>query len=122
MRTPHLTLTPTHLRPNSLQSPHEDESLHILATLPRSYPSTSPPQLQLLSRYVGPFIVDPALSGPVLRTYFSSLTGVAWTAGDVAVFDGVEHVREKATQWYVCRELGCQSEGDELTSECVLGI
>ncbi|KAF8607568.1 UPF0029-domain-containing protein [Ceratobasidium sp. AG-I] len=84
----------------SLQSPHEDTSLHILATLPRSYPATSPPQLQLLSRYIGPFIVDPALSGPVLRTYFSSLTGVAWTAGDVAVFDGVEHVREKATQWY----------------------
>lgn len=85
----------------SLQSPHEDTSLHILVTLPHSYPSTSPPQLQLLSRYVGAFSVDPALSGPVLRTYFSSLTGVAWTAGDVAVFDGIEHVREKATAWYL---------------------
>ncbi|QRV72953.1 impact-like protein [Ceratobasidium sp. AG-Ba] len=84
----------------SLQSPHEDVALIILVTMPPSYPESSPPQLQLISRYVGAFSVDPGLSGPVLRTYFSSLTGVAWAAGDSAVFDGVEHAREKATTWY----------------------
>ncbi|KAG9123921.1 succinate semialdehyde dehydrogenase NADP+ linked [Ceratobasidium sp. 392] len=84
----------------SLQSPHEDVSLHLLITMPPSYPASSAPQLQLLSRYVGAFSVDPGLSGPVLRTYFSSLTGVAWSPGDSAVFDGVEHVRERATNWY----------------------
>ncbi|KAH7343595.1 UPF0029-domain-containing protein [Rhizoctonia solani] len=85
---------------SSLQSPHEDVPLHVLVTLLPSYPATSPPQLQLLSRYVGAFGVDPDLSGPVLRTYFSSLNGVAWSPGDVAVFDGIEHVRECATTWY----------------------
>ncbi|KAG9074328.1 eIF2 kinase Gcn2p negative regulator, partial [Ceratobasidium sp. UAMH 11750] len=84
----------------SLQSPHEDVSLHILVTMPPSYPASSPPQLQLLSRYIGAFSVDPGLSGLVLRTYFSSLAGVAWAPGDSAVFDGVEHVRERATTWY----------------------
>ncbi|KAG8742343.1 succinate semialdehyde dehydrogenase NADP+ linked [Ceratobasidium sp. 414] len=68
--------------------------------MPPSYPASSPPQLQLLSRYVGAFSADPGLSGLVLRTYFSSLTGVAWTPGDSAVFDGVEHARERATTWY----------------------
>ncbi|KDN51142.1 hypothetical protein RSAG8_00771, partial [Rhizoctonia solani AG-8 WAC10335] len=88
---------------SSLQSPHEDVSLHILVTLLPSYPASSPPQLQLLSRYVGAFSVDPDLSGPVLRTYFSSLIGVAWSPGDIAVFDGIEHVRERATAWYQAR-------------------
>ncbi|CAE6482632.1 unnamed protein product [Rhizoctonia solani] len=88
---------------SSLQSPHEDVSLHILVTLLPSYPVSSPPQLQLLSRYVGAFSVDPDLSGPVLRTYFSSLIGVAWSPGDIAVFDGIEHVRERATAWYQAR-------------------
>ncbi|KAG9074171.1 eIF2 kinase Gcn2p negative regulator, partial [Ceratobasidium sp. 370] len=68
--------------------------------MPSTYPASSPPQLQLLSRYIGAFSVDPGLSGLVLRTYFSSLTGVAWTPGDSAVFDGVEHARERATTWY----------------------
>ncbi|KAG8772412.1 eIF2 kinase Gcn2p negative regulator, partial [Ceratobasidium sp. 428] len=81
----------------SLQSPHEDVPLHILVTMPPSYPASSPPQLQLLSRYVGAFSVDPGLSGPVLRTYFSSTSGVVWNPGDSAVFDGVEHARERAT-------------------------
>ncbi|CCO28236.1 Protein IMPACT homolog OS=Schizosaccharomyces pombe (strain 972 / ATCC 24843) GN=yih1 PE=3 SV=1 [Rhizoctonia solani AG-1 IB] len=85
---------------SSLQAPHEDVSLHILVTLLPSYPTSSAPQLQLLSRYVGAFSVDPGLSGSVLRTYFSSLTGVAWSPGDIAVFDGIEHVRERATVWY----------------------
>ncbi|ELU45701.1 succinate-semialdehyde dehydrogenase [Rhizoctonia solani AG-1 IA] len=79
---------------SSLQAPHEDVSLNILVTLLPSYPTSSAPQLQLLSRYIGAFGVDPELSGSVLRTYFSSLTGVAWSPGDIAVFDGIEHVRE----------------------------
>ncbi|GAB1519926.1 hypothetical protein RhiTH_002997 [Rhizoctonia solani] len=85
---------------SSLQAPHEDVSLNILVTLLPSYPTSSAPQLQLLSRYIGAFGVDPELSGSVLRTYFSSLTGVAWSPGDIAVFDGIEHVRERATIWY----------------------
>ncbi|KAG8715756.1 succinate semialdehyde dehydrogenase NADP+ linked [Ceratobasidium sp. 423] len=85
---------------NSLQPPHEDISLHILVTLLPSYPASSAPQLQLLSRYIGAFSVDSSLSGSVLRTYFSSLNGIAWSPGEVAVFDGIEHVRERATAWY----------------------
>ncbi|KAF8709455.1 aldehyde dehydrogenase family, partial [Rhizoctonia solani] len=85
---------------SSLQAPHEDVSLNILVTLLPSYPTSSAPQLQLLSRYIGAFSVNPELSGSVLRTYFSSLTGVAWSPGDIAVFDGIEHVRERATIWY----------------------
>ncbi|KAJ1308843.1 hypothetical protein OPQ81_004531 [Rhizoctonia solani] len=83
-----------------LPSTPEDVPLHILVTLLPSYPASSPPQLQLLSRYIGAFSVDPDLSGLVLRTYFSSLTGIGWSPGDVAVFDGIEHVRERATSWY----------------------
>lgn len=38
----------------------------------------------------------------MLRTYIS-LTGVEWSAGDICVFDGVEHTRERCARWYADR-------------------
>lgn len=76
----------------------EGYPMTILVSLPRTYPATSPPQLQLLSRYIGPFGVDSGLFGAILRTYISR-DGVEWTPGCVCVFDGLEWVRERCTAW-----------------------
>lgn len=83
----------------SLPSPHEDVSLKILVSLPPSYPSTSPPQLQLLSKYIGAFGADAAVFGSILRTYIST-SGVEWTEDTVCVFDGLQNVLERCLVWY----------------------
>ncbi|KZW04178.1 UPF0029-domain-containing protein [Exidia glandulosa HHB12029] len=86
----------------TLSPPHDEVRVRILVSLPPDYPASSPPQLQLLSRYIGSFGVSTDLFSSVLRT-FISLTGVEWNTGDVCVFDGVEHVRERCSRWYTER-------------------
>lgn len=71
----------------------------MLVSLPPTYPAKSPPQLQLLSRYIGPFGADSNLFGSILRTYIS-VTGVEWLADSVCVFDGLQNVLERCTAWY----------------------
>lgn len=85
----------------SLPPPHEstDTQLRVLVSLPPAYPTTSPPQLQLLSRYIGAFSVDAAVFGAVLRTYIS-LDGVEFQPETVCVFDGIENVRERCAVWF----------------------
>ncbi|KDQ08232.1 hypothetical protein BOTBODRAFT_166091 [Botryobasidium botryosum FD-172 SS1] len=82
-----------------LEPPFEDISIRLLVTLPSTYPASSPPQLQLLSRYVGAFGVDSDIFGSIIRTYISS-AGVEWTEDQVVVFDGVERVRSEISEWY----------------------
>ncbi|KAH8118436.1 UPF0029-domain-containing protein [Phellopilus nigrolimitatus] len=84
-----------------LPPPHDsvETQLKILVSLPPTYPSSTPPQLQLLSRYIGSFRVDSALFGSILRTYISS-SGVEWLADTICVFDGLENVRELCANWY----------------------
>ena len=84
---------------SSLPSPYEDVSLKILVSLPHSYPSTSPPQLQLLSKYIGAFRADSDLFGSILRTYIS-VNGTEWTQDTVCVFDGLQNVLERCLAWY----------------------
>ncbi|KAH6914706.1 UPF0029-domain-containing protein [Coprinopsis sp. MPI-PUGE-AT-0042] len=79
---------------------HESTSVKLLVSLPPSYPSTSPPQLQLLSKYIGAFSVDPSLFGSVLRTYISTVSGVEFVEDQVCVFDGVQNVLERCEKWY----------------------
>lgn len=88
----------------TLPPPHDEEEirLRILVSLPPDYPESSPPQLQILSRYIGSFGVSTDLFSSVLRTYIS-LTGIEWNAGDVCVFDGIEHTRERCATWYTAR-------------------
>lgn len=67
--------------------------------------SPAPPQLQLLSRYIGSFGVDAELFGAITRTFFlasSGSGGAMWNpdAGEVVVFDGIESARAVATTWY----------------------
>ncbi|KZT29398.1 imprinted and ancient [Neolentinus lepideus HHB14362 ss-1] len=80
-------------------SPHDDVSIRVLVTLPSSYPASSPPQLQLLSRYIGAFGVDSDLFGAVLKTYMS-ITGVEFIPDTVCVFDGLQNVLERCVGWY----------------------
>ncbi|KDQ64183.1 hypothetical protein JAAARDRAFT_27805 [Jaapia argillacea MUCL 33604] len=84
-----------------LPSPHEEVSIRVLVSLPPSYPSSAPPQLQLLSRYIGAYGVDSSLFGSILKTYISK-NGVEWSPGDanVCVFDGLQNVLERCEQWY----------------------
>jgi len=84
---------------SSLPPPHDSISLQILVSLPPSYPATSPPQFQLLSRYIGAFGVDADLFGSIIKT-FMSVNGIEWTPGVVCVFDGLESVLERVAYWY----------------------
>lgn len=84
---------------SSLPSPHEDVSLTILVSLPSTYPASSSPQLQLLSRYIGPFGADSNLFGSILRTYIS-INGIEWSEDSLCVFDGLQNVLERCTAWY----------------------
>jgi hypothetical protein len=84
----------------SFPPPHDAAiSLLVLVSLPHSYPTTSPPQLQLLSRYVGAFGVDAELFSSIIKT-FMSINGIEWTPGVVCVFDGLENLLERTVRWY----------------------
>jgi hypothetical protein len=98
---------------DSLPLPHDNVQVKILASLPLSYPTSSPPQLQLLSRYIGAFAADSGLFGSILRTYISK-DGVEWTPDVVCIFDGLQNVLERCTDWYSDR-LRTDGEGREVT-------
>ena len=84
---------------DSLPAPHEDVTIRVLVSLPPTYPSSSPPQLQLLSRYIGAFGADANLFGSILRTYIS-VNGVEWLEDSVCIFDGLQNVLERCMTWY----------------------
>ena len=86
----------------------------MLVSIPTTYPATSAPQLQLLSRYIGPFGVDSILFGAVLRTFISS-EGIEWVADSVCVFDGLENVKERCSEWYG------QKKSEKLAGELLRG-
>jgi hypothetical protein len=92
-------LWPELLRQNSLSPLYKDVEFRILVSLPPAYPASTPPQLQILSRYIGDFQVDSSLFGSVLKTYISA-GRVEFTAGEVAIFDGIENAREVVQKWY----------------------
>ncbi|KAG8900541.1 eIF2 kinase Gcn2p negative regulator [Tulasnella sp. 403] len=83
----------------TLSSPNEDVGIRVLVTLPPTYPVSTPPQVQLLSRYIGDFGVDAGIFGTILRTYISH-PGVTWNPGDISVFDGIEFVKSTLDSWY----------------------
>jgi hypothetical protein len=86
--------------------------LRILVSLGPHYPSTSPPQLQLLGRYIGQFSMDADLFGSVTKTYISS-NGVAFTPGDVCVFEGIDHALQVSKDWYLTK-IAERIEGEKL--------
>ncbi|KAH9062664.1 UPF0029-domain-containing protein [Lactarius vividus] len=102
----------------SFPPPHDAISLLVLVSLPHSYPATSPPQLQLLSRYVGAFGVDADLFGSIIKT-FMSVNGIEWTPGVVCVFDGLENVLERTVRWYEQR-LESMKASEALREQCHL--
>ena len=64
-------------RGGSLNSPFEDVPFTLCVSLPPAYPlSRTAPQLQLLSRYIGPFGVDSELFGTITRTFIEK--PIAW--------------------------------------------
>lgn len=90
---------------DSLTDSHDSDSDHIKLsiTIPPHYPnSTSPPQFQLLSRYIGSRQVDSDLFGQILRLFLhddSNLDEVHWSKGQVVLFEGIEKTREKVESW-----------------------
>ncbi|CAK5263725.1 unnamed protein product [Mycena citricolor] len=100
----------------SLPSPHDEISIRILVSLPATYPAESPPQLQLLSRYVGAFGADATLFGEILRTFISSARGVEWSPGTVCVFDGLQNVLDRCEAWYG-EHLSAEAAGELSRSE-----
>jgi hypothetical protein len=79
---------------------YDDIHIKVLVSLPPSYPTSSPPQLQLLSRYIGAFSVDRDLFGSVIKTFISLKSGVEYSPDTVVVFDGLQHVIEMCSVWY----------------------
>jgi hypothetical protein len=73
--------------------------ISVLVSLLPAYPALCPPQLQLLSKYIGAFGVDANLFGSILRTFISK-SGVEWTPNTVCVFDGLQNVVESCSHWY----------------------
>ncbi|KAG9317736.1 Aldehyde/histidinol dehydrogenase [Chiua virens] len=96
---------------------HEDVSIRILVSLLPSYPAESPPQLQLISRYIGAFGVDASLFGSILRM-FISISGVEWSPDTVCVFDGLQSVLERCEAWY--EDKLSREKVDELVREDTL--
>lgn len=107
------------------QGDEEGVPIRLAVTLPPFYPhSQRPPQLQLLSRYVGGFSVDTRLFGEILRAFYhqteeevqgeeedaakwvggSMDRGVNWVPGEVVLFEGIEWVKEKVSDWWRERE------------------
>ncbi|KAF8339204.1 ribosomal protein S5 domain 2-type protein [Cantharellus anzutake] len=86
----------------TLEPTYEDVSFRICVSIPPRYPEECPPQLQLLSRYIGSFGVDTDLFGIVTRAFIST-AGVPWSPGDVSVFDGLESVKNIIYGWYETR-------------------
>ncbi|KZT42952.1 succinic semialdehyde dehydrogenase [Sistotremastrum suecicum HHB10207 ss-3] len=99
----------------NLPAPHDQVPIRILVTIPPSYPLTSPPQLQLLSKYIGAFGVNSSLFGSVLRI-FHSTNGVEWSPDSVCVFDGVEKVLELCASWYA-DQLSLEKAGELLRED-----
>lgn len=93
-------------------------SVKISATLPSGYPQLArPPQLQLLSRYIGSHGVDHILFGQILRAFHQGSSDgdhSIFQPGQVALFDGIEKVRENIEEWYSEREAEVlqRKEGD----------
>ncbi|CDW98046.1 hypothetical protein [Sporisorium scitamineum] len=104
----------------------ESIPIRLAAALPPFYPhSARPPQLQLLSRYIGGFSVDAKLFGEILRAFYHEETsgeaaldaeepglgsawiggskdrGVQWASGQVVLFEGIEWVKEKRKSEFI---------------------
>lgn len=92
--------------------PDNPPRMRVLVSLPPTYPSSSPPQLQLLGRYLGSFPIDAGLFGDITRTYITS-SGIPFTPGDVCVFQGLNHVQYLVQRWYAAR-LSEGAEGEKL--------
>ncbi|CAO1616621.1 unnamed protein product [Parajaminaea phylloscopi] len=82
-------------------------ALRLSILLPPGYPaSTSPPQLQLLDRFLGPFEVDSALFSKVIRTFLvtspPSNTQCDWRPDpqQAVLFEGCETVQTVVAEWY----------------------
>jgi hypothetical protein len=91
-----------------LDSGDAAEIIKVSAMLPAGYPQLStPPQFQLLNRYIGSHGVDEELLGQVLRLYHhgkNSKDHVEFHPGEVILFDGIEKIRELVEAWYSERE------------------
>lgn len=105
-----------HAHPSFSLPMYEDIHIQVLISLSQSYPASSAPQLQLLSKYIGAFSVDRELFGNVLKTFISQISGVEFTPDTVAVFDGLQHVLELCSVWY-CQRLNEEATGDLIREE-----
>lgn len=96
---------------NSPSDSEESITIRLSATLPSGYPlADASPQLQLLSRYIGPHGVDHQLFGRILRIFIQTTSQITesqhvrFEKGQVALFDGIEKARELIESWYSERQ------------------
>lgn len=106
---------------NSSNENEEPITIRLSATLPSEYPlADASPQLQLLSRYIGPHGVDHRLFGQILRIFIQTTSQVTesqhvrFEKGQVALFDGIEKARELIESWYEERQADKPSQGTQI--------
>ena len=90
----------------TLSESHE-HPLHILISIPSTYPHSESPLLQLHDRYIGPELVSDDLFGVILRTYMHEEAlgdGVQWRKGEVCLYEGIEWVRDRCAAWVAEKE------------------
>ncbi|SJX62508.1 related to YIH1 [Sporisorium reilianum f. sp. reilianum] len=124
-----------------VEAASESIPIRLAVTLPPFYPhGARPPQLQLLSRYIGGFSVDAKLFGEILRAFYheeasgdaamdaeeadvgsawaggSAERGVQWASGQVVLFEGIEWVKEKTADWWNDKEAERNSASTQPTA------
>jgi len=85
-----------------LPSPHDDVVISLLVSLPPSYPASSPPQLQLSSRYIGAFGAESGIH--IAHFYIYRSTELNGHLMVCAFFDGLENILERCVRWYSPRK------------------
>ncbi|ORY26887.1 hypothetical protein BCR39DRAFT_539963 [Naematelia encephala] len=107
--------------PQGVEAGAEVPRLRVLVSLPPTYPDSSPPQLQLLGRYVGNYGIDAGLFGDITRTYITS-SGVPFASGDVCVFEGLNHVQSLVRTWYASHLSSAQTSELERKKPLALAL
>lgn len=79
-----------------------DLRIHIILSIPHDYPAISPPLLQLQDIYLHSYPVDDTLFAEICRVYMhqaGSGKGIDFQPGEVCLFDGIEWIRTRCTEY-----------------------
>ncbi|EGG05323.1 uncharacterized protein MELLADRAFT_78084 [Melampsora larici-populina 98AG31] len=74
--------------------------------IPKDYPERSPPQFQLISKYIGPYLILPELFNQISKLYQDEDDD--WTSSQSILFDALESIKEIIMNYYHQKSKGLQ--------------